>query len=179
MPPPNVRSIRDLIFWQFGKVMSSVEGSGKSNHKVTLDNFTHLKMGSPGFMPLANRIANSGDPNHCAYCCKHTLVKPTLLLSAVRGGPNVKENMVMACGGCIKEKGDKRLYEWYGLDKRDMLPDVAEAKYLLLLYRLHEQRRDLDESFVPNMCARCDMEELCPEKQVLSVYCLEGCFKKV
>jgi hypothetical protein len=29
------------------------------------------------------------------------------------------------------------------------------------------------------LCTRCDFEQKCPEKQKLTVYCLEGIYKKV
>ena len=75
-------------------------------------------------------------------------------------------------------KGDNRLYEWFGLDNRYRIPRIAEGKYLKLLYSLHERNGTLKLSDVSALCPRCDLESKCPEKQKLTVYCLEGVFTK-
>jgi hypothetical protein len=75
-------------------------------------------------------------------------------------------------------KGDNRLYEWFGLDNRYRIPRIAEGKYLKLLYSLHERNGTLKLSDVSALCPRCDLESKCPEKQKLTVYCLERVFTK-
>jgi Post-segregation antitoxin CcdA len=76
-------------------------------------------------------------------------------------------------------KGDKRLYEWFELERRYEVPRIAEGKYPKLLYSLHEQKGTLGISDVSQLCPDCDLGMKCPEKQKLTVYCLEGIFMKV
>lgn len=56
-----------------------------------------------------------------------------------RGGPDLPDNAVCVCRSCNSSKGDKRLYEWFGLENRYKVPRIAEGKYLKLLYSLHER----------------------------------------
>jgi len=41
---------------------------------------------------------------------------------------------VLVCSHCNSLKGDKRLYEFFSLEKRNKIPRIAEGKYLKLLY---------------------------------------------
>jgi hypothetical protein len=69
-------------------------------------------------------------------------------------------------------------FEWFELDRRNEVPRIAEGKYLKLLYSLHEEIGTLSISDVSEICPKCDMQPKCPEKEKLTVYCLEGIFKK-
>ena len=69
-------------------------------------------------------------------------------------------------------------YEWFGLEKRNKIPRIAEGKYLKLVYSLHEHNGTLNVSNVSILCPRCDLGNKCPEKQKLTVYCLEGVYTK-
>jgi hypothetical protein len=93
---------------------------------------------------------------------------------------NLPENAVWVCQKCNSSKGSKRLYEWYGLDRRNELPRIAEEKYLKELYEIHESMGTLDiaKEDILRLCERCDLGEKCPEKQKLTVYCLEGLLLK-
>ncbi len=45
MPPAAVRSIRDLIFWQYAKIMAESSGVGKTNYGFVMDWFKRLSSG--------------------------------------------------------------------------------------------------------------------------------------
>jgi len=55
---------------------------------------------------------------------------------------------------------------------------MAEGKYLKLLHSLHEQMGTLGVKEISHLCPRCDLGAKCPEKKKLTVYCLEGLFRK-
>jgi len=113
------------------------------------------------------------------YCGAKTNLTPDHILPKSRGGPDTADNAVMVCQTCNSSKSHKRLYEWYGLDRRYELPRIAEGKYLKLLYTLHEQTGRLNVRDVASqLCPKCDLETKCPEKQKLTVYCLEGLLTK-
>ena len=101
------------------------------------------------------------------------------ILPRSRGGPDSPDNAVWVCRSCNSSKGDKRLYEWYGLDRRYEVPRIAEGKYLKLLYGLHDQMGTLDVKDVSRLCLRCDLGTKCPERAKLTVYCLEGSFCRI
>ncbi len=103
------------------------------------------------------------------------------ILPKNRGGPDISDNAIMVCKSCNSSKRDKRLYELKGLENKDTHHRIAEGKYLKLLYKLHEERGTLDVDNVKILCPNCDMEKLCKEagkEGKLTVYCIEGCFKK-
>ena len=81
------------------------------------------------------------------------------------------------CSSVNSSKGHKRLYEWIGLEDRYDIPRIAEGKYLKLLYSLHEKAGTLDVTEIKELCAICDMQQLCPQKAKLTIYCLEGSFQ--
>jgi hypothetical protein len=95
-----------------------------------------------------------------------------------RGGPDVPENAVWICAQCNSSKGSKRLYEWYGLEKRNEPPRIAEGKYLKFLLSIHEGRGTLDSTPCA-LCPKCDLGGKCPIEGKLLVFCLEGSFVKI
>jgi len=171
--------MRDLIFWQYAKILADEEGSSRNNYPFVKEKFVQLKEGKLAWPEnIREFIRRKEEFTKCIYCGRKTILKHERLLSLSRGGAYDGDNSVMVCINCSANKGDKRIYEWYGLENRDTIPRLAESKYLNLLFSLHHKRGDLDETRVARLCKSCDMSSLCPEKEVLTVYCLEGCFFK-
>jgi hypothetical protein len=50
MPPGAVKTIRDLIFWQYAKIISESSGFGKTSYPFVMSRFKKLKSdeGKPG-----------------------------------------------------------------------------------------------------------------------------------
>jgi hypothetical protein len=168
-----------MILWQHAKIMSFCDGFGKSNTGHITRKYKQLKDHEIDWKMSAERImSENGRPGKCAYCGRNTNVAESFMIPITRGGPDGKDNQVLACGLCRFGKGDKRLYEWYGLQKAETIPIATEAKYLILIHDLHTKMGTIEENRMTRLCPNCDMEHLCPEKQTLSPYCLEGCFLK-
>jgi hypothetical protein len=110
----------------------------------------------------------------CIYCGKKCDLTLEHILPRSRGGPDTADNAVFVCRTCNCSKGAQRLYEWFGLKNRNRIPRIAEGKYLKLIYSIHESNGTLNISDISTLCPRCDLESKCPEKQKLTVYCLEG-----
>lgn len=45
MPPPVVKTVKDLIFWQYAKIMAGSAGFGKTNYGFVLSRFKELQEG--------------------------------------------------------------------------------------------------------------------------------------
>lgn len=164
MPPPAVKTIRDLIFWQYGFVM---------------DRFKKLVSGEISWSTsIREYVKECEKPGECIYCGGKVGLTLDHILPRSRGGPDSPDNAVWVCRSCNSSKGDRRLYEWYELDRRYEVPRIAEGKYLKLLYALHEQMGTLNVKDVSELCPKCDLGAKCPEKAKLTVYCLEGLFCK-
>jgi 5-methylcytosine-specific restriction endonuclease McrA len=170
--------VKDLLYWQYAKIISSSAGAGKTNYGFIMDRFKKLQSGGIQWSSsIREYVKEHEQPDQCAYCGARSNLTLEHMLPRARNGPDIPENAVWVCGSCNSRKGSKRLYEWYGLESRNALPRIAEGKYLKLLYSLHEQRETLDA--VPtDLCPSCDMGAKCLVAGKLSVYCLEGPFMK-
>jgi hypothetical protein len=179
MPPPVVKSIRDLIYWQYAKIISESAGAGKKNYAFVMNRFNKLRSGEVCWSTSIREYVKEKEmPNTCIYCGAKTDLTLDHILPRCRGGSDLPDNAVWVCKCCNSSKSDKRLYEWYELDRRYEVPRIAEGKYLKLLYALHEQMGTLDVKDVSQLCPKCDLGAKCPEKAKLTVYCLEGLFCK-
>jgi hypothetical protein len=178
MPPGAVKTIRDLIFWQYAKLISKSAGFGINSRAFQMDRFKKLQGGEIEWSTTIREYVREHEtPGVCAYCGSRDKLTLEHILPRSRAGPDTPDNAVMVCASCNSSKGGKRLYEWHGSHAKDEIPRIVEGKYLKLLYSLHEKDGTLDEKL---LCGRCDLAVLCekeghPEK--LTVYCLEGGFK--
>lgn len=176
MPPSAVRTIRDLIFWQYAKIISESAGAGKRNYGFVMDRFKKLQSGDIRWSTsIREYVKEHETPETCVYCGAKGDLTLEHILPTSRGGPDSPDNAVWVCKKCNSSKGGRRLYEWFGLDNRYGVPRIAEGKYLKLLYQLHEERGTLNTSNISELCPRCDLGRKCPERAKLTVYCLEGC----
>ena len=178
MPPAAVRTIRDLIYWQYAKIISNSAGEGKENYAFIMNRFKALKEGEIEWSSAIREYVKEREVDSCIYCGSMEQLTTDHILPRARGGPDMADNAVRVCKGCNSSKGSRRLYEWYGLEERNDLPRVAEGKYLKLLYSLHGEGGTLD-STPKSLCPRCDLGKRCPVPGKLSVYCLEGTFTKI
>lgn len=179
MPPSAVKTIRDLIYWQYAKIISESAGYGKRQYGFIMNRFKGLQSGKISWSTsIREYIKEREKLDICIYCGSKSNLTLEHVLPRSRGGPDTTDNVVWVCKRCNSSKGSKRLYEWYELDRRYELPRIAEGKYLKLLYSLHEENGTLDVSDVSKLCGCCDLFEKCPEKKKLTVYCLEGIFTK-
>jgi hypothetical protein len=178
LPPSAVRTVGDLLYWQYAKIISNSAGEGKSNYGFIMDRFKKLRSGEIQWSSsIREYVKEHDETGTCVYCGSGGGLTLEHILPRARGGPDVPENAVWVCASCNSRKGSKRLYEWYGMESRNELPRIAEGKYLKLLHSLHETRGTL--AAVPSdLCPACDLGARCPVAGKLSVYCLEGCFLK-
>jgi 5-methylcytosine-specific restriction endonuclease McrA len=66
--------------------------------------------------------------NRCAYCGKEEKLQREHFVSALKGGPFTKENIVPACSICNLKKGDRDFFEWYS--EQDFYSEQRENKIL-------------------------------------------------
>lgn len=179
MPPTDVKTLRDLLFWQFAKIISDSEGFGKDNYEVVMDRFKKLKSGEIDWSTsITEWVLERENLHQCIYCGVTGDLTVEHMIPLSRGGPDHPDNTVMTCPTCSYSKGDRRLYEFFSLDNRKRIPGIAEGKYLKLLYDELDSRRllDIDKKRLSELCGICDLGDECPVPEDLTVYCLEGVF---
>jgi len=181
MPPSAIKSIRDLIYWQYAKLISKSAGF-EENYKFIMNRFQKLKneqiLWSTG---IKEYVKERERPDECIYCRRKIELTLDHLIPRARGGPDSPDNAVMICKSCNSSKCSKRLYEFYGIDSRDEIPRIAEGKYLKLLFDIHEQKctLDIDKATLLELRKVCDLGSKCLSPNTLTVYCLEGLLTKL
>jgi hypothetical protein len=182
MPPTAVKTVKDLIFWQYSKIIAESSHMGKSNYGFIMSKFKELQLGKVHWSSSIREYVKEHEvAGQCIYCGVDDKLTLEHILPTSRGGPDTADNAVMVCKSCNSSKGAKRLYEWKGLENKDKHHRIAEGKYLKLVYQLHESRQTLDIADVKELCANCDMKHLCEKEnsaEKLTVYCIEGNFGK-
>jgi len=185
MPPPAIKTVRQIIFYQYAKIITEASGifkGDKSFYPMVMSRCNKLCSGELTWSSARREWQKEFDnPNICIYCgeCGKLTTEHILPLSC--GGEDIADNCVRVCASCNSSKGGKRLYEWRGLEAKDDHHRIAEGKYLKYLFSLHKNRGTLDISDIAKLCKACNLEERCKQESSagkLSVFCIEGCFKK-
>lgn len=177
MPPAAVKTLRDLIFWQYAKLIAkSAEQAGKFG--FIMDRFKKLQSGDIEWSgAIREYIKEQEVVGRCIYCGSTKDLSVDHLIPRARGGPESGDNAVTACKACNSSRADKGIYEWFELAGRNEVPRIVEGKYLKELYTIHERRGtlDVDRKDLERLCKDCRPGYLC-EKTALTVYCLESVF---
>lgn len=144
MPPKAVKNIRDLIFWEYAKLISESALKDRNNYGFIMHNFKQLQSGQKKWSDILREDINM-DTTKCAYCGNteelsndHIVPKRECHFAEVH-------NIVKACKRCNSSKSDKDLIEWWSLDKSDKIPRIVMGKYLKMLYICHECRGTLEK----------------------------------
>lgn len=180
MPPSAVKTVRDLIYWQYAKIISHSAGFGKRQFAFVMDRFKKLQSGEIEWSSSIREYIRERElGDQCIYCGTTENLVYDHLMPRSRGGPDISDNIVMACNKCNSSKGDKGVYEWFKLDRRYEVPRIVEGKILKLLYALHSERGTLDagRTDIERLCSSCELNYLC-DKTELTVYCLESVLRR-
>jgi hypothetical protein len=193
MPPPVVKTIKDLIFWQYSKIISESAGFGKRNWGFVMKKFKQLQEGEIFWNEIREYVKEKEKKDECIFCGKKTSLTIDHLLPRCFNGPNDEKNVIFVCRECNSSKSGKRLYEFWTLKKglegaKYEVPRIAEGKYLKFAYEVLKNKGLLDltmNEIKKQVCPKCDVKYLCiKEKSVgkLSPLCLDGiltlCFKE-
>lgn len=146
MPPPAVKTVRDLIYYQYAKIIAS--SAGMSNYRFIM---SKMKLLASGEIKMSSELRElkmqmTSLVKCCEYCGATEDLSWDHLIPRSKNGPDTADNHVLACTKCNSSKGVKGIYEWYGLKNKDLLPRIVAGKYLKLLYDIHEKNGTLDET---------------------------------
>ena len=169
MPDREVQSVRDLIYYQYSKIIArSAFGipngkAAKAQHYGFIKKtFRQLKTGEKSWSEIIREDRQFVEAEkRCAYCSSETdLNWEHLVPQSVHINdrcPSCEHifgihNQVWACRNCNSSKGAKGLYEFYRFrfseDPKyyDLIPPLLEKKYLKTIYCCHECAGTLDAS---------------------------------
>jgi len=186
MPPSAVKTVRDLMYWQYAKIIAGSSIHDKKSFGYVMDKFKKLQQEEIFWNEIREYVKEREQPNECILCGKKTssLTLDHLFPQSLNG-PNDEKNIIWICPQCNSSKGAKRLYEFWttnhGLKaaKYDV-PRIAEGKYLKFLYEIFQHNNLLTVSkddLKQKICPHCDLRKLCEHEKSeykLSPLCLDG-----
>lgn len=175
MPPSAVKTLRDIIYWQYAK-LTAKSASHEKDYGFIMSQFKKLQTGTISWSGSIREYVRDLERDRvCIYCGSDEQLSIDHLIPRSRGGPEIGDNAILACKSCNASKGGKGVFEWYGLGHRNEIPRVVEGKYLKLLYKLHEENGTLNKgkATLAELCEICRLGQLCKETK-LTVFCLEG-----
>jgi len=190
MPPTAVRTLKDLLYWQYAKIIAGSAGMGKKQWPFIMDRFKKLQSGEISWDSIREYVKEREDHSHCIYCRREAGLTMDHLVPRAFNGPEDEKNAVWVCGPCNSSKGARRLYEHWtergGLKaaKYDV-PRIAEGKYLKLLHEVFEQAEVLgvdEDGLRERFCPECDLKGMCireGSEGKMSPLCLDGAATKL
>lgn len=192
MPPAIVKTVRDLLYWQYAKIIADSAGAGKQDYGFVMNRFKQLKTGDINWNEIREYVKEREHVDECVFCRTKANLSLEHLLPRKFNGPDTERNLVWICKSCNSSKGPRRLYEHFALQSgveaaRYDVPRIAEGKYLKLAYEVFKQKSFLSitkAQLSTFICPRCDMKPLCIRQDSegeLTPFCIDGiltiCFK--
>jgi hypothetical protein len=148
MPPPAVKTVRDLIYWEYAKLIAGSAVGDRRNYRFDMYEFQKLKKGNIHPSTILRENKKFYEMEHeCAYCgSKESTLEYDHIIPRHKIVIDTIDNMVLACRHCNATKGDRDPFEWYGLEKRYEIPRIVLGKYLKLIYEIHERQGTLERT---------------------------------
>ena len=179
MPPPFVKTIREEILYEYAKLISR-SAYGSLERGFITDRFKKLRDGHITMSDTIREWEREQElPTQCVFCGAVDDLTTDHLIPRSRGGDDSADNLVLACSSCNTSRGDKGVFEWLGLKRKDELHRLVAGKYLKELLRAHEVAKTLDISKdeIEGLCENCPLPGVCEEwgsVGELTCFCLES-----
>lgn len=179
MPPKYVKTIHDEILYEYAKLISR-SAYGRLERAFITDRYQKLKNESIRISDTIREWEREQTlPKECVYCGAKEDLSTDHLIPQNRGGDDSADNLVLACKKCNSSKGDKGVFEWLGLEKKDNLHRLVAGKYLKQLLKIHQEKGTLNVSTdnLISLCKKCPLPETCKEWgkiNELTCFCLES-----
>lgn len=148
-PPKFVHTIRELIYWEYAKLMARAVGTRwENNYRFITSRYNKLKNGEIKWSDIESDNLKQMGRAKCEYCGSTT---PPLtrdhIIPLIKGGINIQNNLVLACKSCNSSKNDRDVFDWYyNVRHEKEIPKMVWSKYLKLVYEYHQLNRTLDKS---------------------------------
>jgi hypothetical protein len=160
MPDRDVRTIEDLIFYQYSKIIAKSafsipdgEQAKKQHYGFIKKTFRQLKSGEKSWSDIIREdLQLLKSEKKCDYCgSTDNLSMDHIVPGSLRIKPECEKcdtiqaihNQVLACKHCNSSKGTMGLYEFFQTmhpaEKKfyDRIPKLLEKKYLKTIYNCH------------------------------------------
>lgn len=145
MPHASVKTIRQLIYWEYAKLISGSTLGDRKSWGFVMHSYQKLNNGKihPSNILRDNKRFFE-DGQKCVYCGKTEYLEWDHIIPQVKLSLDTIDNQVLACKHCNCCKGGRDPFEWYGKERMYEIPRVVLGKYLKLIYDIHEKQGTLD-----------------------------------
>ncbi|MFA7114913.1 MAG: HNH endonuclease [Candidatus Omnitrophota bacterium] len=181
MPPKYVKTIGEELFYEYAKLISRSVYS-KINYPFIVNRFKALRDGTITISGT-NREWQREQTSllECVFCGSEECLEMDHLIPKSRGGIDSADNMVWSCKICNASRGNKGVFEWLGLEKKDALHRLVAGKYLKELIDLHTKKETINihKDNIGLLCKDCKNGYVCMEWNKvgeLTCFCLESIF---
>jgi hypothetical protein len=72
LPPSAVKTIKDLIFWQYAKIIADSAGIGKKDFGFVMAKFKQLRQGEIFWNEIREYVKEKENRNECIFCGART-----------------------------------------------------------------------------------------------------------
>lgn len=168
MPDRDVKTILDLIYYQYAKIIarrafdiSDGKEAKRQHYGFIKKTFRELKSGAKSWSEITREDWQFVElEKKCIYCGarsnlhkEHIVPRSLEIKTECRTCDRIQSihNQVWACQGCNSSKGTKGLYEFFRVmypnEKKfyDLIPPLLEKKYLKTIYNCHECAETLNK----------------------------------
>jgi hypothetical protein len=179
MPSAYVKTIKDEIYFEYAKLISR-SAHNRLDWPFITNRFFKLKNGEISISDTIREWEREQElEKQCVFCGSKDNLTTDHLIPKNRGGDNSSDNLVLSCKSCNSSRGDKGVFEWLGLKKKDNLHRLVAGKYLKQLIKKHEENLTLDitREDLRQLCTRCPLPEVCEKwdkVNSLTCFCLES-----
>jgi hypothetical protein len=179
MPPGYVRTIKDEIMYEYAKLISR-SAYGNLERAFITDRFFKLKKQEIKISDTIREWEREQEiKKECVFCGATEDLSTDHLIPKNRGGDDSSDNLVLSCRSCNSSRGDKGVFEWLGLEKKDNLHRIVAGKYLKELFRIHQENSTLEitKDDLSELCIKCSLPDVCKEWNTihkLTCFCLES-----
>lgn len=146
MPPEFVKTIRDLIFWEYARLISDSALSDSNQFPLITNKFKELQTGLKWPEILLEDIDT--DATKCCYCNSSDRLSYDNIVPERICQHSEIHNLVKVCKTCSTSRDNKGLMTWWGWERRDELSRIVYGKYLKMLYKCHECKETLEQECI-------------------------------
>lgn len=158
-PPRMVKTIRDLIYWEYANLIARAAGF-QGNYRFVVSRFKKLRSDEIKMSDITRDDRNMIIKDECCvYCGSKEKLTFDHIIPLSRGGPDITSNLVLACRKCNSSKRDKDIFYWYAIERQEEIPKLVLSKYLKLVYDFHEKNGTLDKDDL-NQDGKLDIMDL-------------------
>lgn len=147
MAPKVIKTIRELIYWEYAKLIAEAIDGDRKNYRLVMYTFQKLRKGEmhPSAILRENKMLVE-EENACAYCGATEGLEWEHIIPRVKVVIDEIDNIVWACRKCNAAKGGRDPFEWYGTERQYEIPRLVLGKFLKLAYDLHDRQGTLDSA---------------------------------